>query len=616
MSSRSKTSKKNTPSASLEAVEDIPHGATDLGLGAVGGSDEFEDLPPTDPADVTQQLLKLLISERRDSSRKAPKIKAPKAMAEDEDVLEFLDLFEDNMEARGVEREQWASHLIPLLNRKCRITIATLGRDQKRDYDAVIAAVATTNSDVYLHPGPTFFTLQKKAGEMFHTYASKLHRLCQHFTDADTIEGCQEKVTIERFLQTLPYACQSNVRDRQPKTLHQVCQFAEEYFGNHRMSIEDYIGDGQWKGQQQQSDNKSYNQQRRFGRDYNKKSYQQASQEDVNKPQPQHQQQTQQLRSVEELNPTKEQQRQGGGRQFRCYTCGQSGHTPRNCPQKVNLVTALTQQEQQSTSCLVEGLVGDKQVRRILVDTGAEGACVAEDVLPQELKTKGTTVVAGATGEPVKCDLNELPLTVHGRSFKVEAAVLPRGLLKYGVLLGRNTPGLKVHWNIGPEPNVGEKSDHDVCVVRTRAQAKREEEEEKRLEQLSKESKATPRPLEDSGDLSPTTLPPSPTHTNFPTSTTHTLGVEGKRKTRRKSKFKSTAPTTTPEGTAPEPTWIPPELPEIQAKSPLAVAATLTREEISQRQKEDPTLTPLFSLAAAVWSGMESESIMKEGLEV
>lgn len=81
----------------------------------------------------------------------------------------------------------------------------------------------------------------------------------------------------------------------------------------------------------------------------------------------------------------------------------------------------------------------------------------------------------------------------------------------------RNTPSLEVHWKVGPPPkeqDEEEKKPRDVYVVQTRAQRKKDAIEENCLEDLTRTSNATPRPLSD--DSSPLPLYLLTLHTPTP----------------------------------------------------------------------------------------------------
>lgn len=97
--------------------------------------------------------------------------------------------------------------------------------------------------------------------------------------------------------------------------------------------------------------------------------------------------------------PPKQNQRHGGKRDFRCHRCGQQGHTLKFCPQKVNLATAWGHQTTLSTSCMVDGQVGQKNINNILVDKGAQVSCVDKNLVPDDTPSTGTTTVAGAIGD-------------------------------------------------------------------------------------------------------------------------------------------------------------------------------------------------------------------------
>ncbi len=81
---------------------------------------------------------------------------------------------------------------------------------------------------------------------------------------------------------------------------------------------------------------------------------------------------------------------------------------------------------------------------------------------------------------------------------------MPAGRLSYPVLLGKNTPGLTIHWSIGPPPE--KKTTHketdqtkDVAVI-TRAQQKRILEEEQKDEEDTRRDGVIPTSLENIPD--------------------------------------------------------------------------------------------------------------------
>ena len=204
----------------------------------------------------------------------------------------------------------------------------------------------------------------------------------------------------------------------------------------------------------------------------------------------------------------------------KCYKCNQRGHLAPNCPQKVNFISDYTRNEPLSSTCVVQGTVAGKKIKNILVDSGAEISVASEEIVPSSAKTKGQTMVAGATGAPVKCKLVDLPISIKGRNFQLQVAVLPQGSLSYPLLLGRDTPGLKIHWSIGPEDAMEDQrtTPQEVAVL-TRSQARKEEARRLEDQRATEGSGAIITDLaaqEDTTGEPPQFVPPAPTHTLSP----------------------------------------------------------------------------------------------------
>ena len=119
-------------------------------------------------------------------------IPSPKHMEEGADIVEYVELFESNMEARDIPKHMWAQTLIPLLSPTPRMAAQSLPPGDRQRYDIVKDAVLATCQETYKRAGATFFSLPKAPGESFQAYGTKLHRLCTRFSSADTIAKVQE----------------------------------------------------------------------------------------------------------------------------------------------------------------------------------------------------------------------------------------------------------------------------------------------------------------------------------------------------------------------------------------------------------------------------------------
>lgn len=559
-------------------------------------------------------------------------IPSPKHMEEGADIVEYVELFESNMEARDIPKHMWAQTLIPLLSPTPRMAAQSLPAGDRQEYKKVREAVLATCQETYKRAGPTFFSLTKAQGESFQAYGTKLHRLCTRFSSADTIAKVQERVTIERFIHFLPAGAAGFVRDRAPETLTDTCRLADDYFSNHGMSISSYTGEyrlgGQKPHRREDNQKKPWRQGNPGGQQQHKKPW--RDQHDNSEKAGGDQRMSGGMDSVEERRPPKQQQppqpnklqQQSNKHSPRCYKCNQSGHIAPNCPQKVNLISDYHRNEPLSSTCVVQGQVAGKKIKNILVDSGAEISVASEEIVPLSAETKGQTMVAGATGTPVNCRLVDLPISIKGRDFQLQVAVLPQGSLSYPLLLGRDTPGLKIHWSIGPESSKDDQmtTPQEVAVL-TRSQARKEEVRRRDDQRATESSGASITDLaaqEDTTGEPSQSLPPAPTLTLSPCSDpTHSISNPTSSSTPNLPLTSQQVTNTANLGgggnsggaqddaTAEQPTTttiLDPDLCRIEPQSTepltqLMKDSLLTKAEFLQKQEDDPSLATLWNQA-------------------
>ena len=401
-------------------------------------------------------------------------------MGEDEDILEYIELFEANQEARDIPTVIWPTNLLPLLNSTCRAAVTAMAPEDRKTYRLVKEELMNTVPETYKRAGESFFTAPKKSGESIQTYLRRLKRLAVRFALKDNPMDILDAFIIERTLQWLPTSAAASIRDRRPDNLRDLGHYCDEYFGNHGLNMEDYTGENrlnplyrksysEHKKPWRQTHAGGYSHYRKSWKDSQDRPSEMSGKEppvtgkgdtlEENRP-PAQQQQHHHLQKG--ANHKHRQKHNNTGSGVICYKCNEKGHIAPNCPLKVNLISTLERDAPMSNTCIVSGSIGQKRIRRMLVDSGAEISVVVEDLVPQDAPTIGRTRVQGATGGPVDCRTVSLPVTVKGRSFTLEAAVLPKSHLSFPVLLGKNTPGLQIHWSIGPEPTQERKEKMDA----------------------------------------------------------------------------------------------------------------------------------------------------------
>lgn len=176
------------------------------------------------------------------------------------------------MEARNVPHEKWAAALKPLLAKKYSAVSDSLSATNRRDWDKLTEALLNAD-ECYTSQAPSkFFNEQKRVGESFPRYGSRLSKYSKQITKAmeqtEQLIQINNRYTTEKFIDTLPYSTQTYVRERMPDSITKACFYVEQHFSHHRWSVSNYIGGGQWYQEHQENPQRNYQQQHRQN-DYN-----------------------------------------------------------------------------------------------------------------------------------------------------------------------------------------------------------------------------------------------------------------------------------------------------------------------------------------------------------
>lgn len=94
------------------------------------------------------------------------------------------------------------------------------------------------------------------------------------------------------------------------------------------------------------------------------------------------------------------------------------------------------------------GLVAGKDVKTIMLDTGADTSVAAGDLVLEGTTTQGTMIVKGLGREWMPCPFVSLPVFVKGKGVTLRALVFPRSIVGRDVWLGRDILGLDFDWHI------------------------------------------------------------------------------------------------------------------------------------------------------------------------
>ena len=128
-----------------------------------------------------------------------------------------------------------------------------------------------------------------------------------------------------------------------------------------------------------------------------------------------------------------------------------------------------------------------KPVSNLILDTGATRTLVRSDLLPPSIRMEGEVTIRCAHGDAVTYPL---AVSTGSKEFLVRAGI--SNTLPVPVLLGRDIPELLSLIN-----GTTDQNEEDAFLVTTRAQEKRQQETEQKLQEKEKESGAVAKPLEE-----------------------------------------------------------------------------------------------------------------------
>ena len=156
-------------------------------------------------------------------------------MQHKEDIVEYLQVFEETQLARGNPKEHWCHTLISLLNKNCKAVVVGLPPSTKYNYKLLKAELLATASHKHRQSSKDFWEHEKKSGSTWREVANALTKKIRLFTPGPTPEDVRNQVATEKLIQLLPFKAQAFVREREPKTVTEAADLASSYFYSHNM---------------------------------------------------------------------------------------------------------------------------------------------------------------------------------------------------------------------------------------------------------------------------------------------------------------------------------------------------------------------------------------------
>ena len=400
-------------------------------------------------------------------------IPSPQSMAKDQDLADYIEMFEANMQSREIPKHAWAKHLVPLLHSRVTPSIASLPPADKLNFAVLKETLLATAYATTKYASRALWLSNKKPDASLKAYGNQLLRLCKRFTEkAESVHDACELFATEKFIQDLPPDIGDYVREKEPKKVSEAADLAAKQFTIQNIDEFKHDSSKPWTGKAKEkySDNRPgkarwHVTNHNFKTGANTSVYQPAIQHETinasdqatrSKPQGADKGADKGADSskgfiasdpkiTSNLSGSSSSQRFNG----MCHICKKWGHRAADCRTRVSVAVVPCLAEPAADALVVEGLIDGQKVSDMLCDSGANISMIAEHLMPKQPKFCGY-VAFGSVGDHTNTYRAILvPTILFGKELQLFAAVAPRSHLPADVILGRNVPGVVITWSVG-----------------------------------------------------------------------------------------------------------------------------------------------------------------------
>ena len=411
-------------------------------------------------------------------------IPAPTPMSKDQDIADYLELFETNMECRQIPQAARASHLVPLLNSKSLVAISGLPPEAKLDMAVLKKTLLATANTSTRYASKAYWDFTKKSGDSFLAMGTQMMKLARRFATADSIDEVLEKFTIENMLQKMPVEMQQYCREKESASIEHLAGVAGKYCALKGLDELKMDASKPWtlkpKEEKVEEKKRSWEEKRNVwhGKSLHKKPFKQWDTRQIGDSSTS---QTEDKKHVTSQQLKQEDKPLSGSNSFmaskKCYFCGDYGHFSRNCPKRkqVNVAQVPSLCKVKDRALTIPGKIGHTQVPDMLCDSGATISVIANHLVPPETKLQEKVWIETLDG-PAKPYPTALVATeVNNKTIELFAAILPAEAMPYPVILGRYIPGMTVTWSmtVGNDNETIFQLEQDTCSSKAPPLAKK-----------------------------------------------------------------------------------------------------------------------------------------------
>ena len=432
--------------------------------------------------------------------------------AGDDTPWEYFSKYEVAQKHNGVPKEQWGPLLQVYLSGKAQAALAQLDLDNLEDFDLVKSTMLRALGDTPEEADRQWWTLKRKKFESIGAFYLRMKTTSnRRFQGVASIEEMADKVLLSRFMSLLPAECYSAVSARHPKTGKEAAEMVHDFecrqdFSRSYLSGDSTAGQNRGGGQYYK---------REHGSGYVSNNLQGSS-----SPSPKtngsgsnpagstNSSQNAPSSGSEKGYVQKENKgwKKRDWTDITCHGCGVKGHIKPNCPNKVRRVSSPSTSSVTSSDSVITAWLGGRETSQARIDLGADRTIVHKDYIPLGAYVEGTVELAPYSGSVTRTHKLAV-ITIKVGPMEETAKVAVDGDLECAALLGDDLSRKMKSYLLGVvkdkidkqiDEMAAQKESHDSgSIRRTRAQVKKDKEQEEADEIISQSSDCKPVPLGD-----------------------------------------------------------------------------------------------------------------------
>ena len=403
---------------------------------------------------------------------------------------EYFTTYEQAQSHNAVDKTAWGTLLPVYLTGKAKAAYFQIEPAVLSNYDQVKNQMLIALGDTPAEAGRKWWSTTRNSGEEIGAFAVRLRSIgMRMFDGADTRDEVVERAVLSRFLYLLPSDCYTQVSSQKPKTCAEASRMVHEFEGTKTFSRRRQY----WKPD---SNQQPYHSGRRepnansSSSSPNGGSSPNTSNGSQNQGQP-----NGNGAKGEASNKTWKKAR----KPIICYGCREPGHLRPDCPNKIKRVVSPVQEVGLDES-LITAWIGGKEVLNAEVDTACDRTLVHPDYIPEGALLDGTCVLKGYQGH---CKTHRTAKLTIGVGSVVDTLVVAvDDSLDYPALLGKD-----LSWEVKSEmlglvklavdKKVKEENQVTQSVCATRAQVKKDKEQEQADDLANEKSECQPTKIDD-----------------------------------------------------------------------------------------------------------------------